>query len=537
MRVSTDAQVREGFSIEAQTEKGIQKSKELELEYDVFEEPGKSASKEDIENRPQLQKLIDGCDKGIYKNIFVTEQDRLSRNEMVYLTLKKIFHDNQIIVHTLTQRIDYTNYEDEFVSGLLSLLARRENKQRVARSERARLKSYQSGKWRGGMPPYGYKSDENNNLIIDEEEKEIYLKMIEMSLSGKGSNKIACWLNENNITTKSQKYYRFAKGIHLKDRESGKIHFKPIETITWKQPVVLGILRNAFYKGEARYKNNKIKVPAIIDEITWSIIQKNLDKQKILNKRNHKQEYLLRGLLFCNRCGSRLYGLIKLNRSMRQYTCLSKKTGSEIPNCGLRSLNLDKIHSALWEYVSQIMIGKGAWDIESKEIESKKELEQILRRHKKRFDGFNKEMDKLIQLFTKSKIDEPTFDRYSNTIEEQKDQLEKDMKTIRKQLTVVQERENIIREKTTEAYKYELLQKYSIQEKREIIDVLIEKIIIEFHQEKFDYEVKIQHKIQTDDFVFHIKTYSSEIQDFFTRPEDRVFDDQDFFDSSITPIK
>ena len=81
-RVSTETQVREGFSLEAQREKGIEKAKSLGIEYQIFEERGKSASTEDIDNRPKLKRMIEFCDEGIITNVFVTELDRLSRNEI-----------------------------------------------------------------------------------------------------------------------------------------------------------------------------------------------------------------------------------------------------------------------------------------------------------------------------------------------------------------------------------------------------------------------------------------------------------------------
>ena len=52
--------------------------------------------------------------------------------------------------------------------------------------------------------PYGYTKDDRNNLIVDNEEQEIYLKMVEMSLKNIGTNKIATWLNDNGIITKGQ---------------------------------------------------------------------------------------------------------------------------------------------------------------------------------------------------------------------------------------------------------------------------------------------------------------------------------------------
>ena len=492
VRVSTEAQVREGFSLDAQKQKGIEKAKDLDLDYDIFEEKGQSASSEKIEDRPILNKLIDLCDKGIYKYVFVTELDRLSRNELVSALIKKIFRDNSVIVYTLNQKIDYSNYEDEFISGLLTLLSRRENKVRVARSERAKIKAIEKGKWKGGILPFGYTTDKNNNLIIDDEEAKIYLKMVDMSLKHFGTNKIADWLNEENILTGGQKSYRHKKELTLKDRYTGKEYKKPIELLRWTQPVILGILKNPIYKGELRYKGNLYKAPAIIDEFSWDRIQNNFEKNKILNRRKNKRIYLLRGLLYCSKCGSRLYGLIKEARGMRQYTCLSKRTGSEIPNCGLRSINLDKIENIIWEYVSSIISEDGVWNIEETQLEDRKELEKIIVNQNKKIKEFDQEKERVLQLFVKNKIDEAQYDEYINRIGEQIKELKKNIDGVKEKIRRNLEMEEYLKKYSMRKFKFDMLQKYNDKEKRELIEYIIDRVEIDFDKEKFDHYIYIK---------------------------------------------
>ena len=110
-RVSTEGQVRKGYSLAAQKEKGIKKAEELNLKYKIFPEEGKSASSENIDDRPMLKKLIDLCDGGKVRQIFVTELDRLSRNELVSATIKKILIDmgKKILLYVLFLRVTVLN--------------------------------------------------------------------------------------------------------------------------------------------------------------------------------------------------------------------------------------------------------------------------------------------------------------------------------------------------------------------------------------------------------------------------------------------
>ena len=89
-RVSSEISVGKDNSIPAQVKIGIEKAKSLEMEYEIFREEGKSAKHDDLLNRPILQSLLDRCDEGEFSGIFVTEIDRLTRNEYSMLFIKKV---------------------------------------------------------------------------------------------------------------------------------------------------------------------------------------------------------------------------------------------------------------------------------------------------------------------------------------------------------------------------------------------------------------------------------------------------------------
>jgi len=280
---------------------------------------------------------------------------------------------------------------------LLGLLAKRENRVRVKRSKRAIEEGMLKGFWcqGGDTIPYGYMK-KDRKLVVNPKEVKIYKMMVEWSLSGKGLITIAKRLNDMGIKTK---------------KSNDKRVFK------WKGNVVRSILKHTIYKGEYTFKSHKLKMPAIITVEKWQAIQDNLKKNYRCAKRNTKRFYLLRGLLYCKRCGHRLFGKIKPSSGERNYCCLSKRT--EYTNCGLRSINLDKIDRLIWEKTREILLNSEKLkeviasqdnelfvDIAEIEVQTKhlekaitdrdEEIKDLIRRRKKYKNISDREIDQII---------------------------------------------------------------------------------------------------------------------------------------------
>ncbi|MFA6321829.1 MAG: recombinase family protein, partial [Candidatus Omnitrophota bacterium] len=310
-RVSSKDQAVKGFSLDAQEKIGKELCKRNKWQYDVFVESGRSADKETLDNRPSLEKILDIAEDKNIQFLFVTELDRLSRNPVTLAYIKKILSDNDIKVITPSQTFDFRDDEDDFMSDLLGILAKRENRLRVKRSRRAKDEAVRLGRWVGATLPFGFTKQpcvgdrlKHNQIVPHPQEKKIYLQMVEWSLSGIGTNSIAAKLTEMGVPT------RFSNEK---------------KTYKWKAGVVLRILRNPIYKGDYSFGKASSTIGGIISPEKWQVLQENLKKNYNNAARNTKRFYLLRGLLRCKRCGNRLYGMIKPRKGMRCYCCASKR--------------------------------------------------------------------------------------------------------------------------------------------------------------------------------------------------------------------
>lgn len=496
-RVSTSTQSLKGYSLEAQKKIGIEKANFLNMSYRVFEERGHSAAIESIENRIELKKLLNLCEEGKVKNIFVTEWDRITRNQITQAYIKKIFKDNKIMLFTANQQYNLENYDDEFISDLSALLAVRENKIRVERSQRGKIESVKKGKWHGGLLPFGYTKDKDNTLIIDSEEEVIYKEIIKMSLSGFGCNSIAKELNSRNIKTKGSKLLR--NGIFIKDKFSNNRIFKKKEDLLWKANTILTILKNPLYKGKRRYKEDYHKAPAIISEDVWLKVQQNLINNKIKSPRsNNKYFYLLRGLLKCNRCDRYMYGLIKPKKGMRLYCCSSNRPDPIRKHCKMKNINIDKIESLVWNTIITILQNSNFAKKQYQRIFSRKNDTKIIQSNltylKGQLKSKNEEISIILNLYGKKLIPYNVLENKSKELELQLNDISNSIKEkeIELKLSLEKSDYNILSITENELKK---LNELTPERKRKMLNILISSIEVDYLDEYKEHVIIINLKL------------------------------------------
>ena len=166
--------------------------------------------------------------------------------------------------------------------------------------------------------PYGYKKDleHKGKMIIDIEVSDIVYSIFHMYKSGKTKKQICTYLDENNIETP------------LKYKERTSNYANPNKrTYLWSTSTITKILRDRTYIGDlVQHKyytiSYKIKKSKKLDESQYIITENNhkpiIDKetfysvQELLDKQSNEWNYtnraphFLKGLVFCNKCGSKV---------------------------------------------------------------------------------------------------------------------------------------------------------------------------------------------------------------------------------------
>jgi|ERR1035437_3219320 DNA invertase Pin-like site-specific DNA recombinase len=349
-RVSTSEQVEKDLSLPRQKELGILKAKELGLSYKIFVEAGESASQENFDNRPQLFQLLGLVKEGHAKHIFVFDQTRLSRNDITKAIISESLKKQKVQLHTHSKRFDFDKQEDVLTFQILEAIETYESSLRKARFQLGYITANKKGRYLKFMPPFGYNKNSEGYLVINGEEKKIFLQIVNLYLNDLyGTNKIANWLNENNIPTKSGQFYKV--GYTLKQDVSNRRSSVHKILNKWNPGTINCMLKHELYTGKRRYKTGVnsydfVQCEPIISKETFDRIQL-LRKQNAISKTKEcKYFYLLKDLLQCNNCGIAMHGRIKPSRREFTYSCGSKRVAGTV--CNGRSINIYKLNKIVW---------------------------------------------------------------------------------------------------------------------------------------------------------------------------------------------
>lgn len=272
-------------------------------------------SGESIANRPEMQRLLDDVDQGLYTGVVCVEIERLSRgNQLDQVEILEVFKNSKTKIYTLQKVYDLTNEDiDEEYFEFSLFMSRREYKIIRRRMQRGRAQAAKEGYFIGSITPYGFTKKKEGRgfvLIPDDKEAEIVKLVYDQYLNGVGVRKIAKHLNDLGIPSR--------KNSH------------------WGDTSIRQILTNPAYIGKIKSeKNNEVyegKHEGFIDEETFNAVQEIREKNQPKVKNDQTLKNPLAGLLRCGICGramrrcpngknSHVYRCITYNCKNRRIVC------------------------------------------------------------------------------------------------------------------------------------------------------------------------------------------------------------------------
>src|ERR687885_634537 len=157
-RVSTDEQVRSGYSLAQQIE--ALSAYAAREGYEVLEEVRDAGQSGASLERPGMDRVRDLVAASGVSVVLAQDRDRFAREPAYHYLLRREFEEHGTKIRALNDRSDDTP-EGELTDGILDQLAKFERAKTAERTRRGRLKKAREGKVVAGpVPNYGYKFDE-----------------------------------------------------------------------------------------------------------------------------------------------------------------------------------------------------------------------------------------------------------------------------------------------------------------------------------------------------------------------------------------
>ena len=282
LRVSTEDQAREGFSLPEQRKclKGLCDYKGWDI-YDYYEDAGISAKTGN--SRPQFDRMIEDAKKKKINTVLAIKLDRLTRSIYDWENIMRLSEKYSFDIVCANDDINTTTANGKMITRIMMSVSQNEIERTSERTKFGMAGAIKAGHI-PGQTPYGY-NRVNKCLVINELEAEVVRKIFDLYSVGDSFSIIATMFNKEHVLRKN----------NWKDNTISKIIHNPVYKGDY--------ISNRGKKAEKYYKN---VCPAIVDEETWDWC--NIQTRKNSKNYKRKEEYLFLQKLMCPKCGVLLGG-------------------------------------------------------------------------------------------------------------------------------------------------------------------------------------------------------------------------------------
>ena len=204
VRVSTEEQATEGFSIRGQTEKlkAYALIKEWDI-YDIYTDEGISGK--NIVDRPDINRLIEDIENGNVNNVLVFKVDRLTRSIKDLMDLVEVFDEYNCAFNSLTESIDTTTPSGRMFLKIIGIFAEFERENIAERKRLGCERKVKEGFTLANYSlSYGYDKKAGQKVqTVNPDEAKIVKEMFDMYVNENSSmSGIARDLNTRKIKSK-----------------------------------------------------------------------------------------------------------------------------------------------------------------------------------------------------------------------------------------------------------------------------------------------------------------------------------------------
>lgn len=282
LRVSTEDQAREGFSLPEQKERleTFCKFKGYEI-VDYYEDAGISAKTGNY--RPEFERLKKDIKSKRINTIIALKLDRITRSIFDWEKLMTFLDENDAYIDCANDEVNTTNANGKMISRLLMSVSQNEIERTSERTKVGLAGAIKQGHL-PSQAPLGYKH-ENKKLVIDYSTKDVVVRIFELYYNGNSYQTISNILNKEQVLGKTN----------------------------WRDSTITAILENEVYKGDFVH-GKRTKHPTYYENVVEPLVSKEMwedcQAQKKKNSRAYQRTltYLFLQKIRCPRCNNLMGG-------------------------------------------------------------------------------------------------------------------------------------------------------------------------------------------------------------------------------------
>ena len=390
IRVSTEDQAREGFSLKEQ-EKRLKEFCEFKRYniYKVYKDAGISAKND---KRPAYREMMKDVRENNINVIVALKLDRLTRSVYDIEKLMKTVNDYECDIDCMADESNTTTSNGRMVMRIMTSVSQNEIEKCSERTKFGLAGAIKDGHI-PNQTPLGFKRD-NKKLVPDPLTKDIVIRIYDLYLEGKSYQKISNIFNKEQVLGKTN----------------------------WRDTTIYSIISNELYKGDFVH-GKRTKHPTYYENVVEPIVSKekweDCQEQKQRNTRHYERTatYLFTNKLKCNTCGNFLAGKATTKKNGKKYyyykchRCKTNYKEKELEDLLITTLydiyNTDKLIN---DYYTPFIKSK----YNSKELEYENKIKEL-----------DKGLDRIKTAYIKGIVKIEDFEKDIKQIEFQKQELNK----------------------------------------------------------------------------------------------------------------
>lgn len=300
-RVSSEDQAEDG-TIESQQYdlRNWQAEHEVWVAGEFWDDPAEGTIL--LEDRPAAREMIEAIRPFAKQSpvLVITRMSRITRGDIwVYANAMRTLATLSCTLVSLVEQFD-SSPQGEFIRDVHASVARLHRATILQEMTKGRDRQVRAAHWTCGPVPFGYMTTESSGLLMPSEREAAGFMEAEIAASVfhrfafEGTSTVAEARRLNAMHVSTARRYGNGKVVNV--------------GTTWLPSRIRQMVMNPVYKGAHVFKSKHgtitREVPALVDEATWKLANRNLQRNRALSKRNAKQTYLLRGLIRCGNCGA-----------------------------------------------------------------------------------------------------------------------------------------------------------------------------------------------------------------------------------------
>ena len=278
IRVSTEEQANEGYSISAQRErlKAFCLAQNWH-EYKFYVDEGISGRDT---KRPQLKKMMEDIRVGHIKVLLVYRLDRLTRSVRDLHRILDELEKYSCTFRSATEFYDTSTAMGKMFITIIAAIAEWESANLGERVTMGQVEKARQGEW-AAQPPYGFFKDDKHKLQIHKEEINAVKLMVKKIREGMSFRQLAFYMDSTQ--------------------------YKPKRGYKWHVRTLLSLMHNpalygAMYWKEQIYENTH---QGIMTKEEFNQLQKIISSRQNYKSRNVSSHFVYQTKLICPDCGSR----------------------------------------------------------------------------------------------------------------------------------------------------------------------------------------------------------------------------------------